>query len=113
MRVGELRRSPHSERGIWDLPTFLPYNARMDENKPRRRWLSFGIRDLLWAMVVVGLALGWWEESRHSFRDADLAWSYLHKKGALEKPPTAVQIEYADGTQYNVTWHSYSHTYWP
>jgi hypothetical protein len=31
----------------------------MDENKPRRRWLSFGIRDLLWAMVVAGVALGW------------------------------------------------------
>ena len=29
----------------------------MDENKPRRRWLSFGIRDLLWASVVVGLAV--------------------------------------------------------
>ena len=32
----------------------------MDENKPGRRWLSFGIRDLLWAMVVVGLLIGWW-----------------------------------------------------
>jgi hypothetical protein len=31
----------------------------MDENKPRR-WLSFGIRDLLWAMVVVGMGIGWW-----------------------------------------------------
>jgi hypothetical protein len=36
------------------------YNAHMDENKPRRSSLSFGTRDLLWAMVVVGLALGWW-----------------------------------------------------
>jgi hypothetical protein len=24
----------------------------------------FGIRDLLWAMVVVGLAVGWWVEHR-------------------------------------------------
>ena len=32
----------------------------MDENKPHRRWLSFGIRDLLWAMVVVGLLLALW-----------------------------------------------------
>jgi hypothetical protein len=38
----------------------------MDESKPRRRWLSFGIRDLLWAMVVVGLAIGWWTEKRFS-----------------------------------------------
>ena len=78
----------------------------MDENKPRRRWLSFGIRDLLWAMVVVGMGIGWWEESRHSFRGADVAWSYLHKEGALEKTPETVQIDYADGTHYSVT-------YWP
>ena len=33
----------------------------MDENKPARRaLLRFGARDLLWATVVVGLALGWW-----------------------------------------------------
>jgi hypothetical protein len=36
----------------------------MDENKPRRCWLSFSIRDLLWAMVVVGLAVGWALEYR-------------------------------------------------
>jgi hypothetical protein len=36
----------------------------MDENKSRRRWLSFGIRDLLWAMVVVGLFLAWRFDSR-------------------------------------------------
>jgi hypothetical protein len=31
----------------------------MDENKPNCRWLRFGIRDLLWAMMVVGLLIGW------------------------------------------------------
>jgi hypothetical protein len=40
--------------------TFPAYNARMDENKPRRRWLSFGTRDLLWAMALLALGLGWW-----------------------------------------------------
>jgi hypothetical protein len=34
----------------------------MDENKPRRHWLSFGIRDLLWAMVVGIVACGWWAD---------------------------------------------------
>ena len=41
----------------------------MDENKPRRRWLRFGIRDLLWAMVVVGLLGGWgihWRSTREA-----------------------------------------------
>ena len=37
----------------------------MDENKPARRsHLRYGIRDLLWAMVVVGLAVGWWQSHR-------------------------------------------------
>jgi hypothetical protein len=35
----------------------------MDENKPRRRWLSFGTRDLLWAMVVMGMLAAWWHNS--------------------------------------------------
>jgi len=43
----------------------------VDENKPRRRWLSFGIRDLLWAMVVVVLLLGWWSEHRSVQRAKD------------------------------------------
>jgi hypothetical protein len=34
-------------------------------------YLSFGIRDLLWAMVVVALVLGWWLDKNH--RDAALA----------------------------------------
>ena len=33
----------------------------MEEDSPARRsLLRFGVRDLLWVMVVVGLALGWW-----------------------------------------------------
>ena len=31
----------------------------MDEN---RRWFRFGTRDLLWAMVALGLIIGWWQE---------------------------------------------------
>ena len=34
----------------------------MDENKPCRRWLNFAIRDLLWAIVVLGLLVAWWTE---------------------------------------------------
>jgi hypothetical protein len=47
----------------------------MDENKSRRRWLSSGIRDLLWATVVVGLGLGWWMDRRDTReRLATVAW---------------------------------------
>jgi len=36
----------------------------MDENKPRRSWLSFGTRDLLWATLLLGIALGgWWQST--------------------------------------------------
>ena len=68
----------------------------MDENKPRRRWLSFGIRDLLWAMVVVGLAVGWWQEHRKQRQDLDWWFEHLVKyhshnvneyKHLLEHPP--------------------------
>jgi|GEM_PF-4591485 len=42
-------------------------NGGMDENNSRRRWLSFGICDLLWAMVVLGACIGWWQpELKHS-----------------------------------------------
>jgi hypothetical protein len=35
-------------------------NAHMDENKPRRHWLRFGVRDLLWVMVLVAITSDWW-----------------------------------------------------
>lgn len=31
----------------------------MDQNTPPRRWLSFGIRDLFWAIALVGTLLAW------------------------------------------------------
>ena len=42
----------------------------MDENKPRRPWLSFGIRDLLWAMAFLGACIGWWQDRRENDRIA-------------------------------------------
>lgn len=43
----------------------------MDENKSRRRWLSFGIRDLLWAMALLAMGLGWGRERwKNDKRDA-------------------------------------------
>lgn len=44
------------------------YNVRMNEITPQRRWRIFGIRDLLWAMVVVGLAIAAWREHRLNAR---------------------------------------------
>ena len=35
-------------------------NARMGKNRSGRRWFSFGIRALLWAMALIGMGLGWW-----------------------------------------------------
>lgn len=34
-------------------------------------YLRFGIRDLLWAMIVVGLASGWWLDHRNDAIDVD------------------------------------------
>jgi hypothetical protein len=63
----------------------------MDENKPRRPWLSFGVRDLLWAMVVVGLGLGWWLD-RSSLKDSVhyLDWKAYHLMNELD---TAEKVE--------------------
>jgi hypothetical protein len=33
-----------------------------------RRWLTFGIRDLLWAIVVLGLVVAWWVDRRQLAR---------------------------------------------
>jgi hypothetical protein len=38
----------------------------MNENKPHRRWLRFDLRDLLWAMVVLGLGLALWSQYRRA-----------------------------------------------
>ena len=40
----------------------------MNENKPGRRLLSFGIRDLLWVMVVMGLAVALWMQHQQNSR---------------------------------------------
>jgi hypothetical protein len=36
----------------------------MDENKPSRSSFRFSTRDLLWAMVVLGLAITLWREHK-------------------------------------------------
>jgi len=79
-------------------------NARMDENKTRRHWLSFGIRDLLWAMVVVAVALGWYLEYRYDRRQVALIKAtqqflvpYHRKVGVISGT-----IEYRDGSVVNV-----------
>jgi Bacterial type II/III secretion system short domain len=36
----------------------------MTETKPKRRWFSFSIRDLLLLTVIVALAVGWWLDHR-------------------------------------------------
>ena len=69
----------------------------MDTNKPQRRWLSFGIRDLLWAMVVVGLVIGWWNQSRQNWLRAHPRWRQVYESGLMDKEPKQVDIEYRDG----------------
>jgi hypothetical protein len=60
----------------------------MDENKPRRHWLSFGTRDLLWMMVVVGLAAGWWQ-TYLSLQKAERRLGETSGIGRVVQPPPA------------------------
>jgi hypothetical protein len=57
----------------------------MDENKPRRRWLSFGIRDLLWAMALVAMGLGWWLDHQRSREREQTAMIRFNLMFALPK----------------------------
>jgi Bacterial type II/III secretion system short domain len=36
----------------------------MTETKPKRRWFSFSIRDVMLVTVIVALAIGWWLDHR-------------------------------------------------
>jgi hypothetical protein len=40
----------------------------MDDTRTHRKLLQFGLRDIGWAVLVVGLALGWWLDHRESAR---------------------------------------------
>jgi|GEM_PF-3960025 len=79
----------------------------MDENQPRRRWLSFGIRDLLWAMALCGALLGWWLEYRYDREREKIiseAMEYMEWTESLEGPvsPLGVvrgKIKYVNGTE--------------
>ena len=42
----------------------------MTETKPKRRWLRFSIRDMLWLTVVVGMGIGWWLDHKNLTRDS-------------------------------------------
>lgn len=53
-------------------------------------WFRFHIRDLLWAMVVVGLMIGWWVERTENRRlrsvnriFADMISMYIEANGNI------------------------------
>jgi len=68
----------------------------MDENKPRRRWLSFGIRDLLWAMVVMGLVIALIHE-RLGRGGMAPEWREIRETGLMARRVEAVTIEFWNG----------------
>jgi hypothetical protein len=45
------------------------------ERTRKRRWWQFGLRDLLWLILVAGLIMGWWmDRSRLADENAFLRW---------------------------------------
>jgi hypothetical protein len=77
----------------------------MDENKPRQSLPRFGIRDVLWAMVVLGLALGWWAESRNRWSSMHPHWRFLHENGYMWRAMKRIEIIY---TNDEIRSHSFS-----
>jgi hypothetical protein len=57
----------------------------------------FTIRDVLWAMVVVGLVIGWWNQSRQNWLGAHTRWRRVYEAGLMDKEPKQVDIKYTDG----------------
>ena len=51
-----------------------------------RRYLQFHLRDLLWAMLLLGFALAWWQERSRAVSEAKQAESFL---SALRKAEEA------------------------
>jgi hypothetical protein len=47
--------------------------------------MKFNIRDLLWAMLVVGLAIGWWIDRRQIESRADKLQARVHQLEAASR----------------------------
>src|SRR5438045_3526032 len=53
----------------------------------------FSIRDVLWLMVVIGLALGWWVDRRGIQQERDI-WKYHAEGGSFLSLVNAKEIEF-------------------
>jgi hypothetical protein len=62
-------------------------------------YLGFGIRDLLWAMVVAGLSVALWSEVTERGRVARMSWQWreMYAEGLMSRPVKHVSINYMDG----------------
>jgi hypothetical protein len=69
----------------------------MEENKSAlRRSLRFGIRDVLWTMLVVGLVLGWWMD-RRNFRHSESVLLHMVTEARMEAENAKYEVEQLRG----------------
>jgi type II secretory pathway component GspD/PulD (secretin) len=70
----------------------------MSETKPKRRWFSFSIRDLLLLTVIVALSVGWWLDHRKLTKDNSIQLSmyFLHHIDANQARGTLLQTYAGD-----------------
>src|SRR5580765_3179002 len=64
------------------------------ERTPKRRWLSFTIRDLLWLVLVVAIVLGWWTYSQR------VKSCYF----VTEEKPNGIRVTVLHDAQNGETW---------
>jgi type II secretory pathway component GspD/PulD (secretin) len=57
----------------------------MSETKPKRRWFSFSIRDLLLLTVIAALAVGWWLDHRKLTKDNSAQFTIFYLRYADAK----------------------------
>lgn len=57
----------------------------MSETKPKRRWVTFSIRDLLWLTAIVGLMTAFWADHRQLMKSNDSYEQQSRERGERNK----------------------------
>ena len=72
----------------------------MTETKPKRRWFTFSIRDLLWLTAIVGLMTAFWADHRQLMKSNDsyeqqsreLIRTVRAQKQLVDKQPAILEL---------------------
>jgi hypothetical protein len=64
----------------------VQWGTAMAETKPKRRWFTFSIRELLLVTAIIALVAGWWLDHRRLTRISNL-------ESMILKDPTIIRLQ--------------------